>query len=110
MKALREHLQRMHNINLVVESYYYAGLVLEIRFKNYGSIVPYPYSPVELNLESELDLLSGRGLTAGHRLFKEYGLFTRVAIDRKDSKDCPDCKDGYYYPLIGSREPCRRCS
>ncbi len=23
--------------------------------------------------------------------------------------DCPDCKDGYYYPLIGEREPCRTC-
>lgn len=23
---------------------------------------------------------------------------------------CPDCKDGYYYPLIGKREPCETCN
>ncbi len=23
---------------------------------------------------------------------------------------CKDCKDGYYYPLIGPREPCRTCT
>lgn len=23
---------------------------------------------------------------------------------------CPDCKDGFYYPLIGPREPCQTCS
>lgn len=22
---------------------------------------------------------------------------------------CPDCKDGFYYPLIGKREPCETC-
>ena len=22
---------------------------------------------------------------------------------------CPDCKDGFYYPLIGSPEPCQTC-
>ncbi len=24
--------------------------------------------------------------------------------------ECPDCKDGYYYPLIGKREPCETCN
>ena len=23
--------------------------------------------------------------------------------------NCPDCKDGFYYPLIGPPEPCRTC-
>lgn len=23
---------------------------------------------------------------------------------------CKDCKDGYYYPLVGSPEPCQTCS
>lgn len=23
---------------------------------------------------------------------------------------CPDCKDGFYYPLMGPREPCQTCS
>lgn len=23
---------------------------------------------------------------------------------------CKDCKDGYYYPLVGPREPCQTCS
>ena len=22
---------------------------------------------------------------------------------------CPDCKDGFYYPLVGKPEPCRTC-
>ena len=27
----------------------------------------------------------------------------------KTNNGCPDCKDGFYYPLIGSPEPCRIC-
>ena len=25
-------------------------------------------------------------------------------------KTCPDCKDGYYYPLMGPREACQTCT
>lgn len=28
----------------------------------------------------------------------------------KGTKTCSDCKDGYYYPLVGEREPCDTCS
>lgn len=32
-----------------------------------------------------------------------------VVIDKPIKNDCPDCKDGFYYPLIGEPEPCQTC-
>lgn len=26
------------------------------------------------------------------------------------SLNCPDCQDGYYYPLVGMRERCQTCN
>jgi len=37
----------------------------------------------------------------------EEGSALERAYRRKNP--CPDCKDGFYYPLIGKPEPCRTC-
>jgi len=34
---------------------------------------------------------------------------TEVKKVSPKGKSCPDCKDGFYYPLIGAREPCPTC-
>lgn len=32
-----------------------------------------------------------------------------TAADFTGIRTCPDCSDGFYYPLTGPREPCRTC-
>ncbi len=34
----------------------------------------------------------------------------KTELVKVSPKTCPDCKDGFYYPLIGSKEPCPTCS
>lgn len=31
-------------------------------------------------------------------------------LNEVDQGDCPDCKDGFYYPFVGPREPCDTCN
>lgn len=33
----------------------------------------------------------------------------KVETPQVKTKDCPDCKDGFYYPLLGPKEPCKTC-
>lgn len=30
-------------------------------------------------------------------------------LNEAGQEDCPDCKDGFYYPFVGPREPCQTC-
>lgn len=30
-------------------------------------------------------------------------------LDKMFKGSCPDCKDGFYYPFAGPKEPCRTC-
>ena len=42
-------------------------------------------------------------------IIKEHSILDDIVIDKVTANSCPDCKDGFYYPLIGSPEPCRTC-
>ncbi len=44
--------------------------------------------------------------------YASYEILTENAViaDLTVKNGCPDCKDGFYYPLIGSPEPCLTCN
>ena len=45
-------------------------------------------------------------------IYEDIDRINEKALNAKVSTEkssCPDCKDGFYYPLIGSPEPCRTC-
>ena len=39
-----------------------------------------------------------------------YESIVDAALEQKSVNGCPDCKDGFYYPLVGPKEPCLTCS
>lgn len=49
-----------------------------------------------------------------HYILDGYTALVTAALQHKvevsPKKGCLDCKDGFYYPLVGPREPCSTCS
>lgn len=51
-----------------------------------------------------------RYIADGYRALVTAALQHKVEVKKiSPKKGCPDCKDGFYYPLIGPPEPCQTC-
>ena len=113
MQALRDHLQRMHNANYIVSRWEFeVGDILNIEFEPHPAILIFPWSALERNLATQINKLEAAHYGSGARCYVEYGISTIVNFikDYKIESNCHECKGtGYYYPLIGEREPCQTC-
>lgn len=77
----------------------------------------FPFGQMERNLSYEIGRLRQMNWESvqidklGHRYIIKL-IIRQVGSSIKIStfKTCSDCKDGYYYPLIGPRELCRTCT
>lgn len=56
------------------------------------------------------NLLSTQGVFAPALSSPVRDYFDTVMTEPGVFKTCPDCKDGFYYPLVGEREPCETCN
>ena len=65
----------------------------------------------KINIGKRLDaFIPENWASACADIIKEHSIFDNiVTIDKVTVNGCPDCKDGFYYPLIGKPEPCRTC-
>lgn len=117
---LIDELKKAHNIEryhfepkeIHFDGQYYCGKVLKL------CTIPTKF-PVE-NIQLSLAIGRLRQMNYGVVRITKYG--HKYDIDLKPrqvgsemSKEyslgkCKDCKDGYYYPLIGKREPCETCT
>lgn len=70
---------------------------------------------VEDNTSHKLHIVEFSAGDAGiHYVNPGYEKEVLAALNQEVKKDfikgCPDCKDGFYYPLVGSKEPCSTCA
>lgn len=50
-------------------------------------------------------------IATGYTALVTAALEQKVEVKKVSPKNkCPDCKDGFYYPLVGPKEPCSTCS
>ncbi len=103
----------MHNANYIVSKWALeVGDILNIRFESHPVILTFPCSTLERNLATLINKLEATHYGSGDRCYTECGISTIVNFikDYKIESNCRECKGtGFYYPLVGEREPCLTC-
>ena len=80
--------------------------------RHFATELAFPSTDIGVDLLKYITKVAEQGYTYFGLDSRSYASEYRIIKSKVVSfgcKDCKDCKDGFYYPLIGPREPCQTC-